>query len=109
MEEIDRKTSKKAIKLEKKKALKLDQKRLKRKKKNALVICRDGKEYWTTQDQFWQWVRDKVIVKAGDNPLRGNLVRENGEYDVVFANTVLNLACPNHLREALVSRKYRTS
>jgi hypothetical protein len=96
-------------KQEKKEALKREKKLLKRKKKNALVICRDGKEYWTTQDQFWQWVRERVIVKAGDNPLRGNLIRQNGEYDIVIANTVLNLACPNHLREALFSRKYRTN
>lgn len=50
-----------------------------RKKKNALVIFNDGKEFWTTQNQFWQWVREKVIVKAGDNPLRGNFVMPNGE------------------------------
>lgn len=45
-----------------------------RKKKNALVIFDNGKEFWTTQNQFWQWVREKVIVKAGDNPLRGNVL-----------------------------------
>ncbi|MEZ5428792.1 MAG: hypothetical protein R2747_21285 [Pyrinomonadaceae bacterium] len=84
-----------------------ERKRLKRKKKNALVVCRNGKEFWTTQDQFWQWVRDKVIIKTGDQPLRGNLVRQNEEYAVVISNTLLNLAYPNHLREALYSRKYR--
>lgn len=45
-----------------------------KKKKNALVIFNNGKEFWTTQNQFWQWVRERVIVKAGDNPLRGNAV-----------------------------------
>lgn len=50
-----------------------------RKKKNALVIFKDGKEFWTTQNQFWQWVREKMIVKAGDNPLRGNFVMSNEE------------------------------
>jgi hypothetical protein len=77
----------------------------KKKKKNALVLCQDGKEYWTTQAQFWQWVRDRVVVRLGDFPLRGKFVRENEEYDVIISNTVLNLRCPNHLREALDSRR----
>jgi hypothetical protein len=77
----------------------------KKKKKNALVLCQDGKEYWTTQAQFWQWVRDRVVIRLGDFPLRGRFVRENEEYDVIISNTVLNLRCPNHLREALDSRR----
>ena len=72
-------------------------------------MCRDGKEFWTTQDQFWQWVREKVVVKAGDSPLRGNLVKADEEYAVVISNTVLNLKCPNHLKEVLFSRKYRVN
>ncbi len=109
----DKKTEMKRLKKLEKKRLKAEKrkerKRLKRKKKNALVICRDGKEFWTTQDQFWQWVRDKVIVKTGDNPLRGDLIRQDEEYSVVISNTVLNLSCPNHLREALYARKYRVT
>lgn len=89
-----------------KELLKKARKEIKRKKKNALVVCRDGKEFWTTQDQFWQWVREKTIVKTGHNPLQGAFVKENEEYAVVISNTVLNLAYPNHLREALSSRKY---
>lgn len=81
---------------------------LKRKKKNALVRCSDGTEYWTTQDQFWQWVRERVIVKAGDFPLRGDFVRDNTEKDVIICNTILNLAHPHHLSEALYSRRFRT-
>lgn len=96
-------------KLEKKKELRRKRKEIKRRKKNALVICHDGKEFWTTQDQFWQWVREKVVVKAGDFPLKGNLIRENAEKDVVICNTILNLACPNHLSEAIYSRRFRTS
>ena len=90
-------------------ALKRERKLRRKKKKNALVMCRDGKEFWTTQDQFWQWVRERVVVKAGDTPLRGHLVKENEEYAVILANTVLNLRCPNHLAEAMHSRKYRVN
>lgn len=96
-------------KLEKKKELRRQKKAIKRRKKNALVICHNGKEFWTTQDQFWQWVREKVIVKSGDFPLKGKLVRENAEKDVIICNTVLNLAHPNHLSEAIYSRRFRSN
>ena len=76
----------------------------KKKKKNALILCRDQKQFWTTQTQFWQWVRDGVITKTGNQPLRGVLNRKYSELDVVISNTVLNLAHPNHLREAIASR-----
>ncbi len=91
-------------KIEQKKQLRT----IKRKKKNALVHCADGSEYWTTQDQFWQWVRERLVVKAGDFPLRGKFVRENAEKDVVICNTILNLAHPHHLSEAIYSRRFRT-
>jgi hypothetical protein len=77
----------------------------KKKKKNALVMCHDGKEYWTTQTEFWQWVRESVVRKVSDAPLTGQFIRQNEEYNVVISNTVLNLKCPNHLREALYARR----
>lgn len=77
----------------------------KKKKRTALVVCRNRKEFWTTQAQFWQWVRDGVVVKTGDKPLSGEFVREAEELNVVLGNTVLNLSRPNHLREAMLSRR----
>jgi hypothetical protein len=77
----------------------------KRKKKTALVICRDRKQFWTTQAQFWQWIRDGVVIKTDDNPLTGIFRREHEELLVLLSNTVLNLAHPNHMREALLSRR----
>ena len=74
-------------------------------KRTAMVVCRDRKEFWTTQAQFWQWVREGVVVKTGDRPLAGEFVREAEELNVVLSNTVLNLSRPNHLREALLSRR----
>jgi hypothetical protein len=90
---------------EKKKEKELIKQLRKKKKKNALIMCHDGKEYWTTQAEFWQWVRESVVVKVSDAPLRGQFIRQNEEYNVVISNTVLNLKCPNHLREALLSRR----
>ncbi|REJ78561.1 MAG: hypothetical protein DWQ47_03670 [Acidobacteria bacterium] len=79
--------------------------RKRRTKKNALVLCHDGREYWTTQVEFWQWVRAGVVIKVGDGPLTGRFASQNEEYNVVISNTVLNLKCPNHLREALSTRR----
>lgn len=81
------------------------EKKKKKKKKTALVICRDRKQFWTTQAQFWQWVREGVVVKTQDHPLTGAFSREHEELMVLMSNTVLNLAHPNHVREALASRR----
>src|SRR6185295_17542526 len=77
----------------------------KQRKRTALVVCKDNKEFWTTQKQFWQWVREGVVVKTGEQPLTGAFQREHEELMVLMSNTVLNLAHPNHLREALLSRR----
>jgi hypothetical protein len=77
----------------------------KQRKRTALVICKDNKEFWTTQKQFWQWVRDGIVEKMGEQPLRGQFRREHEELMVLLSNTILNLAHPNHMREALLSRR----
>ena len=76
-----------------------------KKKKTALIVCRDRKEFWTTQKQFWQWIRDGVITKVADKPLTGAFLRHYEELMVVRSNTVLNLARPNHMSEAIASRR----
>jgi hypothetical protein len=82
-----------------------DAKKKRRKKKTALITCRDRKQFWTTQTQFWQWVREGIIVKTADHPLTGLFARDHEELMVVLSNTVLNLAHPNHIREAMLSRR----
>lgn len=79
-----------------------------KKKKTALVVCRDRKQFWTTQKQFWQWIRDGVVVKTSDEPLTGEFLRDHEELMVIVSNTILNLARPNHMREALSSRRTGT-
>ena len=74
-------------------------------RRTALVVCQDEKQFYTTSAHFWQWVREGHVVKTGDKPLTGRLVEPNAELDVVLGNTVLNLSRPNHLREALLSRR----
>jgi hypothetical protein len=77
----------------------------KKKKRTALVICRDRKQFWTTQAQFWQWIRDGVIEKTHDHPLTGIFLRDHEESIVVLSNTLLNLAHPIHLSEVLGARR----
>jgi hypothetical protein len=96
-------TEKKENKIKQKK----QKREIKRRKKNALIRCQDGKSYWTTQDQFWQWAREKIVRKTGDYPLQGEFTRPDVEKEVIICNTVLSLACPNHLHEAIYSRKFR--
>jgi hypothetical protein len=81
----------------------------KKRKHTALIVCRNAKPFWTTQAQFWQWARERVIIKIQDRPLTGVFAQEDTELMVVLSNTVLNLANPNHLREALSSRRLRKS
>jgi hypothetical protein len=79
----------------------------KKRKHTALIICQhsNSKPFWTTQAQFWQWARERVIIKIQDRPLTGVFVHEHEELLVILSNTVLNLANPNHIREALLSRR----
>ncbi|MDQ3687539.1 MAG: hypothetical protein M3430_18340 [Acidobacteriota bacterium] len=77
----------------------------KKKKRTALVICRSGKEFWTTQTEFWQWVRNRIVVKTQDNPLTGVFQHEDEENLVLLNHTMLNIAAPNHLREVMLSSR----
>lgn len=82
-------------------------KKLSRKtKKTALVICRDRNHFWTTQQQFWQWLRDGIIVKTQDKPLTGAFIRKHEESMVSINHTILNIANKNHVGEVLNSKKY---
>ncbi len=76
-----------------------------KKKRTALIVCRDRKQFWTTQAQFWQWVRDGVVHQTGHSPLAGEFYRDHEELLVTLSHTVLNLAHPHHLREAMMSRR----
>ena len=49
--------------------------------------------------------REGVVAKTGDEPLTGTFMREHEELMVLVSNTVLDLAHPNHMREALASRR----
>ena len=85
---------------------KLSKKAARKRKRTALIIGINRTEYWTTQAQFWQWFRERKIVKLHDHPLTGEFLRHDEETQIVLQNTVLNRAHPNHLNEALSARRF---
>jgi hypothetical protein len=70
-------------------------------KKTALIICNDGKEYWITQKQFWNMVREGVVVQTGNYPLTGRFRGRDDQLLITIQHTVLNKATPIHTGEVL--------
>jgi hypothetical protein len=77
----------------------------KRRKRSALIFCHDGKQFWTTQKEFWNWVKHCVVKKIGDHPLTGIFIRGDEERLVMRGHTILNTAAPHHLCEVMRSRR----
>jgi hypothetical protein len=75
-------------------------------KKTALIVCNNGKEYWITQKQFWNMVREGVVVQTGDQPLTGRFRGRDDQLLITIQHTVLNKATPIHTSEVLeISRQ----
>lgn len=78
-------------------------------KKTALIICNDKKEYWITQKQFWNMVRDGVVVQTGDQPLTGRFRGRDDQLLIMLNHTVLNKATPIHTSEVLGAARFKKS
>ena len=78
-------------------------------KKTALIICNDGKEYWITQKQFWNMVREKVVEQTGDQPLQGKFRGRDDQLLITVNHTVLNHATPIHTGEVLQTARLKKS
>jgi hypothetical protein len=76
---------------------------VKKNKKSARVVGR-GRDYWTTVDEFWNWQKQGLIVKTGDNPLTGVWVDSAPHPRVLINHMILDRRCPSHLAEVLQSR-----
>ncbi len=70
-------------------------------KKTALIVCNNGKEYWITQKQFWNMVREGVVTQTGDFPLTGRFRGRDDQLLITVQHTVLNKATPIHTGEVL--------
>ncbi|MFN7931384.1 MAG: hypothetical protein U0Y68_26325, partial [Blastocatellia bacterium] len=63
-------------------------------KKNAKIVCNNGKEFWITQKEFWQMVREGVVNQTGDFPLTGRFRGRDDQLLVLINHVVLNKATP---------------
>lgn len=71
------------------------------KKKNARVICANGNEFWTTQNQFWYWVREGLVDVTSHQPLTGRFAGRREKLLVMIRHIILDNAAPEHKREVL--------
>jgi hypothetical protein len=79
--------------------------KIKKGKCSARVICQDQSEFWTTQSQFWQWIREHKVVKLHDSPLTGMFTNQDEASLIVISNNIFNKKHRNHIAEALASRR----
>jgi hypothetical protein len=70
-------------------------------KKTALIVTNNEKEFWVTQKQFWQMVREGVVTQTGHYPLMGHFRGRDDQLLILINHTVLNKATPIHTREVL--------
>ncbi|MBK6798309.1 MAG: hypothetical protein IPG76_16420 [Acidobacteria bacterium] len=76
-------------------------------KKTALIVCNNGKNYWITQKQFWNMVREGVVVQTDDFPLTGKFRGRDDQLLITLNHTVLNKATPIHTDEVLSSSRLK--
>lgn len=76
-------------------------------KKTARIICNNEKEYWLTQKQFWNMVREGVVVQTDNNPLTGRFRGRDDQLLIMIQHTVLSKATPLHTSEVLQARRLK--
>jgi hypothetical protein len=72
-----------------------------KKKKNARIVCANEKEFWTTQKQFWIWVREGLVDVTGQKPLTGRFGGRREKLLVMIRHVILDNANPIH-KEAVL-------
>lgn len=72
-------------------------------KKTARIVCANQNEFWTTQKQFWTWVREGLVDVTGQNPLSGRFAGRREKLLVMVKHVILDNASPNHKEEVLGS------
>jgi hypothetical protein len=73
------------------------------KKKTARIVCSNDNEFWTTQKQFWLWVREGLVDVTGQQPLTGRFLGRREKLMVMVRHVILDAASPNHKQEVLDS------
>ncbi|MGH9763422.1 MAG: hypothetical protein ACREDR_32575 [Blastocatellia bacterium] len=72
-------------------------------KKTARIVCANENEFWTTQKQFWTWVREGLVDVVGQQPLTGRFAGKRERLLVMVKHVILDNASPNHKQEVLSS------
>ena len=75
----------------------------KREKKNARIVCANDNEFWTTQKQFWKWVREGLVDVTGQRPLTGRFAGKRERLLVLIRGVILDNANPIHKQSVLDS------
>lgn len=70
-------------------------------KKTARVVCANNNEFWTTQKQFWAWVRDEIVTYQHDNPLTGKFEGRREKLIVMVNHVLLDSSAPEHKHHVL--------
>jgi hypothetical protein len=70
-------------------------------KKNAKVVCANENEFWTTQKQFWKWVREGLVDVIGQRPLTGRFAGKRERLLVMIRHVILDQGSSNHKHEVL--------
>jgi hypothetical protein len=75
----------------------------KKPKKNARIVCVNDNEFWTTQKQFWIWVREGLVDVTGQSPLTGRFGGRREKLLVMVRHVILDNANSVHKQEVLGS------
>jgi hypothetical protein len=70
-------------------------------KKTARIVCANENEFWTTQKQFWLWVREGLVDVTGQSPLTGRFAGRREKLLVMVRHVILDNASPTHKAEVL--------
>lgn len=70
-------------------------------KKTARIVCANENEFWTTQKQFWKWVREGLVDVTGQNPLTGRFGGKREKLLVMIRHVILDNSSTNHKQEVL--------
>jgi len=70
-------------------------------KKTARIVCANDNEFWTTQKQFWQWVREGLVDVTGQHPLTGRFAGKREKLLVMVRHVILDKGSPHHKQEVL--------
>ena len=70
-------------------------------KKTARIVCANDNEFWTTQKQFWLWVREGLVDVTGQHPLTGRFAGKREKLLVMIRHVVLDNGSANHKQEVL--------